>query len=410
MTARARWLILAFAVTGLAFAGASAWVHYRLLTDPTYVSPCDVNATLNCTAAYLSRFGSIRGVPVALGGVIWFGLVLLVAGLSRPVPKGTPDPAGGYIFALATIGLASILYLGYASFFVLKTACLLCMGTYVSVIGIFVVSGLTTSMAMTRLPVRLWSDARGLSARPKTLLVTMLYVASAASLLAFFPREARVSTTPAPPPTQDARQAFEQAWAAQQRVDLGISSDGASVLVVKFNDWLCPGCKAMHLAYKPILDKYAKTPGAVKYVVKDWPWNRTCNFNTTVTFQGHEGSCDAAAAVRMARDRGKDNEMIDWLITNQERLIGMFQDPTKAPEAIRTQAMQMLGIKDYDKEFAAKIADIRRDVADGVALNVRVTPTYYVNGVRAMTSDDRSLPPEYFDIAIQYELNKASGK
>ena len=80
MAARTRNLILAFAVLGL---GASAWssyVHYKLLTRPGYTSFCDVNATVSCTQAYLSQYGSLWGIPVALGGVFFFTFVLLMAG------------------------------------------------------------------------------------------------------------------------------------------------------------------------------------------------------------------------------------------------------------------------------------------------------------------------------------------
>ena len=42
-----------------------AWVHHRLLTDPSYASFCDVNQTLSCTNAYASPYGSLAGVPVA---------------------------------------------------------------------------------------------------------------------------------------------------------------------------------------------------------------------------------------------------------------------------------------------------------------------------------------------------------
>src|SRR5262245_33645029 len=112
MSANARRLILAFAVLGLGFAGASTWVHYKLVTDPTYVSPCDINAQFNCSQVYLSRYGSVWGVPVAIGGMIWFALVGLIAWFMRPGAPGakTSQPGGAYIFALSTIGLAAILY------------------------------------------------------------------------------------------------------------------------------------------------------------------------------------------------------------------------------------------------------------------------------------------------------------
>src|SRR6187551_191938 len=155
MSSRARWIILLLALAGLGFAGASTWVHYRLLTDATYVSPCDVNATFNCSQVYLSRFGAVGGVPVALGGILWFALVTLLAVFARP--GDAKDPSGGYVFAASLVGLAVIAYLSYASFFILRTACLLCIGTYICVLGILITSAIGATTSVTRLPLRLVS-------------------------------------------------------------------------------------------------------------------------------------------------------------------------------------------------------------------------------------------------------------
>ena len=74
---------------GLGRGGASTWVHYQILNDPTYASFCDVNATLNCTEAYTSRFGAFGGVPVALFGLLFFAGVLgLIALCSQSTDRG----------------------------------------------------------------------------------------------------------------------------------------------------------------------------------------------------------------------------------------------------------------------------------------------------------------------------------
>ena len=52
---------------GLVFSGMAAYVHYRLLTEPNYASPCDINAAFNCSEVYLSRFGS----GVLVSGLGW---------------------------------------------------------------------------------------------------------------------------------------------------------------------------------------------------------------------------------------------------------------------------------------------------------------------------------------------------
>ncbi len=76
-----RVVTLVFALIGLAAASASLYVHYNLLANPSYSSFCDVNATVSCTQAYTSKYGSVFGIPVALFGVLWFVFMLAVMAL-----------------------------------------------------------------------------------------------------------------------------------------------------------------------------------------------------------------------------------------------------------------------------------------------------------------------------------------
>jgi protein-disulfide isomerase/uncharacterized membrane protein len=402
MTAKARTWILGLALLGLGLASYSSWVHYKLLTDASYTSPCDLSAKLSCSTVYMSRFGSVAGVPVALGGVFWFGLVALIAGFAKPGKESAA--AGGYIFGLATIGLAVILYLGYASFFILKTGCVLCIGTYVAVIGIFVIAGATGSVSMTRLPLQLFSDLRAILTRPTTMLAGVVFVAGTASLVAFFPKEG----VPPPPPPQaakggevpaDIKEKFTAAWNALPKVDLGIPPAGAKVVVVKFNDYECPMCRTVQEWYKPVFEKFERLqPGSVKFVVKDWPWDTSCNFNAGRTISGHEASCFASAAARMAKDRNKFPEMEAWLFGNQ----GTTQQ--KVREAAK--AILNINVADFDREYAKKLPEIRRDVSDGGALKIVGTPTFFINGIR-IPNESGTLPPEYFELALQIEMKKA---
>jgi uncharacterized membrane protein/protein-disulfide isomerase len=395
MTSRTRALILAFALAGLVFASWSAWVHYRLITEPGYTSVCDVSAALNCSAVYMSRYGSFAGVPVALGGMIWFGLVALVAGFATTDGKSA---AGGYVFALATIGLAVILYLGYASFVVLKTGCLLCMGTYAAVIGIFIVSGLTSSVSLMALPSRLASDLRSSLARPGAAFAVLVFLASAASVVAFFPKEGAQAQTPAQPVSAGLEQQFRDAWKQQPRVQLGVPAEGAKVVIVKFLDWQCPACKRAHFDYLPILEKFAVShPGAVRQVVKDYPLSNKCNF--TIPALMHQAACEAAVAVRLAREQGKEQELVDFFFTAPDQ-------QAITAEQVKQQTEKTLGITDFDRQYKTRLPAVQQDVVDGHAVKVGSTPTYFINGVNTMTQNGW-LPPQLFELAIRIELEGA---
>lgn len=401
MTSRTRVLILIAAIVGLGFSGASAAVHHRLLTEPGYSSFCDVNATFNCSQVYLSQYGSFQGISTALFGLVWFAAALLLAwfgGVSSP--GSTQNAAGAYLFAWATIGLAVVLYLAYASFFVLGTACLLCMGTYVAVVAIFLLSGLNQSVPVSALPGRLGRDLDALTGDTRHLTAAVLFVAGAAALLFFFPKDTlpkagddptNLAAQAAPP--ADAQAQWLAQFDAQPRIDLGIPADGAKIVIVKFNDFQCPSCREGFVWHKPVLAKYAQShPGAIKFVIKDFPLENECNFSSNMN---HYASCEAAAALRLARDAGKADDMEQWLFDNQARLTG---------DIVREGYTTVTGRTDFSERYPSMLAGIRQDVSDGIALQIGGTPTYFINGVRIA----QNLQPAWLEVLINHELNKSS--
>src|ERR1700722_11371602 len=141
MSKRAALVALACALLGLAASSAAAYTHYHILYDPTYRSFCDVNQTISCTQVYQSRFSTVRGTPVAIFGALWFVVAALLSVAGLRARDTVRESVPGYLFVDSTLALAVILYLGYASFFLLKAVCLLCLTTYAAVIGLFLVSG-----------------------------------------------------------------------------------------------------------------------------------------------------------------------------------------------------------------------------------------------------------------------------
>jgi uncharacterized membrane protein/protein-disulfide isomerase len=398
-----------FALLGLAASSASTWVHYRILNDPTYASFCDVNATFSCTEAYTSRFGAVAGVPVALFGVLFFAFVLgLIALSSRSA--ATRENLPGYVFALSTLGLATVLYLAYASYFILNVVCMLCVGTYVAVIGLFLISGASTKYPMTNLPSRAAKDVRLLVRTPGALTAVILFVAAAGAAIALFP-EQRVTAAAGEPsggdgaaaqatvPTANAGQIekFEQYLAQQPRVPVMVPDDGAAIVLVKFNDYQCPGCAETHRQLKPVLAKWNKeAPGKVKFISKDYPLEPECN--QFVAQELHPGACEGAVAVRLAREKGRADAMEDWLFANQPAMM--------QPQAVKNAALTVGQVKDFDARYKGTLELVKADIMQGAQLKISGTPTFFMNGMRLP-----GLRAEFFDAAIAWELRRvASGK
>jgi uncharacterized membrane protein len=397
MTSSKRLFILVAAAVGLASSLTSTYVHYRLLTEPGFTSFCDVSATVSCTEAYLSQYGSFLGVPVAIFGTAYFVAVLGLAGLGGRQRSSARDAVPGYIFVLSTIALAFVLYLAYAAFFILNAFCILCAITYVAVVAIFIVSGTTSPVPVSALPGRLGADANRLAKSPAALAILALVVVGTSLLAVTFPNESAApgGTTAAelPPVTADQRAQLAQWWDLQPRVDVPVAADGATVVIVKFNDYQCPPCRLTHDAYKGVIAKHT-AGGQVKYVIKHFPLEPECNANAPGG--GHTAACEAAAAVLLAQPRGTADKMEEWLFANQG-------PPQLSPGQVRAAARDVAGIDDFDARYPEVLKEIRADANLGGQLNVNSTPTFFINGRKL----PQILQPQYFEVLIELELNRA---
>ena len=392
MTSLSRKMLLVFAALGLGASSMSSYIHYKLLTDSSYTSLCDVNPALSCSEAYLSPYGSLWGVPVALAGVIFFMVVLLVAGVGARPTSAARESAAAYIFALSSIGLAVVVYLAWASF-QLHTLCLFCATTYVAVIAIFIISAKATTFPMTKLPRRAVRDLRTLVTSPLALVILLLLVGAVGIVIGLFPRESVTSASaqvPSYPPLTDQQRAdLEKWWAVQPKVDLQIPNEGAKVLIVKFSDYMCPACRNTYEGYKPVLGKYL-SGGQVRYVVKHYPLEAECNPSAP---SNHYASCEAAAAVIMARATGTAQKLEQWIFTNQLSL---------TPDKVKKAAQDIGGIQDFDAKYPGALQEVKADASLGAKVGITVTPTFYINGRKL--AGQSITPPQYFDYLIELAL------
>ncbi len=138
-------------------------------------------------------------------------------------------------------------------------------------------------------------------------------------------------------------------------------SDGAAVVILKFNDYQCPGCGQTYRDHKPVLAKWAKqSPGKVKFITKDFPLEKQCNQSFPQDM--HLGACEAAVAVRLAREKGKAEAMEEWLYSNQAAM---------NPDSVKKAAASIGGVTDFDARFAGTLELVKADVAQGVQLKIK---------------------------------------
>lgn len=142
-----------------------------------------------------------------------------------------------------------------------------------------------------------------------------------------------------------------------------LGQSDAPVTLVEFLDPECESCRAAHPVVKELLEAY---PDELRLVVRYFPL--------------HGNSVLAALATEAAGEQGKYEEMQAVLFERQTE----WGEQKSSQEDRFVAYAEELGL---DRErFLAALRDpkyiekVERDRADGIALGVRGTPTFFVNG------------------------------
>lgn len=137
----------------------------------------------------------------------------------------------------------------------------------------------------------------------------------------------------------------------------------APVTIVEFFDPACEACRAMYPRVKATM---AQHPGQVRLVLRYTPF--------------HSGSEDAIRILEAARAQGRLEPVLEALLEKQQEWAG--HDAPSTARAWEIAAEAGLDLKAGQNQAVAPSVDalLQQDVADVRAMNIRSTPTFFVNG------------------------------
>src|SRR6266550_2862538 len=136
---RILWAIALLALAGAAVSSVSLYHHYD--TSPS--SFCDFGANFNCDMVNRSIYSVVFGIPVALVGILGYGVLMVLATLYRAKAE---VPVMLLFASLAGLGFA--LYLTYLEAFVLAVWCILCLSSLALIAVITVLSSVLVAQRM----------------------------------------------------------------------------------------------------------------------------------------------------------------------------------------------------------------------------------------------------------------------
>lgn len=337
------------------------------------------------------EWGARPGLELFLGGLVFFALVLLFELAPRLATGPSPATARAAAFILSIPVLAVV---GRMAVTGLRTSGRLPLPLTLLTLasaGVFVLAAVSDTTPLRRLPSAVVADLEALS-RPWRGRIALAATALVTGLVVAFVGYEQWQAHRA---QRAAREGFVKWFASQPRVDSPLLRDqgSAAVVIVKFNDYQCPPCRASFEAYAPLLREYERSlPGRVRLVTMDFPLDPTCN--PAIEMALHPMACEAAVAVRLARRAGRDARPLEeWLFDHQRAL---------TRSGVREAAERLASVRFEQAENDAAMAEVQESIRQGQALKVDSTPTFFINGAKV----EGAPPADGLQAVIETELQR----
>jgi protein-disulfide isomerase/rhodanese-related sulfurtransferase len=332
-------LLFALSLVGL-FDALYLWWVYTLPSRPM------VCLGGGCDTVRSSPFAYPWGVPLpAFGAAMYVVLALLV--FAWPVLQESLSHLARWAVAgIAGLGFLFSLYLSGVEAFVLHAWCTWCV---ISAITVTLIFGLALFDVFRPLPHPEPAAALGLTRQHLVALAVGLVVgAPAFALLAHW-------EAPAAP-----QQAPTEALAKHLvRPDSHVAGNpAAAITVVEFGDIQCPACGPAEATAREIRNRYRNQ---IRFVFRQFPLSRI-----------HIHAETAAEASECAAAQGKFWEALERFYRGQMDL--------SEPALLRYAGEIGLNVEQLRQCLSSRsmAARVREDVADGLALGVDRTPTFFV--------------------------------
>ncbi len=137
-----RWPAVVGTAVSVLGLGVSIYLTYEHFTSSSTLA-CSDNGIVNCLKVTTSSYSAVAGVPVAVLGLVFFA-VMLVLQLPPMWRRREPAVRIGRL-AWAVVGLGTVLYLLYAELFAIDAICLWCTSVHVLTLVLFGTTVFATS-------------------------------------------------------------------------------------------------------------------------------------------------------------------------------------------------------------------------------------------------------------------------
>jgi protein-disulfide isomerase/uncharacterized membrane protein len=339
---------------------------------------CSVGTWANCAVVNGSAYSELGGIPLATLGYLYFCALLMVTLAVRPGGKGF----GRAQLLAARLALLALLVdagLGFVQVAILHSICLVCSSTYLASLLYLAFNIAMSGSEKMGFGAKIASALRKRdSSRIPTQSAILgglgwLVLAAVAMIL-----PGTVVSKTAGVESGDSTQALLDFWVKQPRQEFPVKAgdgtlgnSGAKVHLVEFSDFECPFCQRasgeIHRALDPIKDH-------VYFVFKNFPLDNACN--PVLKQPMHPNSCKLAQLAFCARQK-------DLFWQFHDAVFGMDEKELEGDiNRLQPKLEKILSPAEFKAclESTSAKDNVRQDIDLGIKLDVRATPTLYIDG------------------------------
>ncbi len=178
-----------------------------------------------------------------------------------------------------------------------------------------------------------------------------------------------------PGPSAPSSEDYNKVYTINPGSSVIMGKKNAPVTIVEFSDFQCPFCARFYPVIKDVLAAY---PDKVRLIVKNFP------------LPFHPNALPAAKLALAANEQGKFQPMMEMLLAN-----GGDVSDAKIKEYSKTLGLDYNKLmNDYKNKDAQFEKQIKEDMQLAGSVDVRGTPTFYLNGRKTMARDVNSFKTE----------------
>ena len=363
-------MLMALTVLALLGVADGAWltyVHVSLLVGASGAAQvCHALSRDGCSVT-AGQYGDIAGIPISLIGMAGAAATFVVGVVAFRRRRESYEPYRSAAFVLAAISVAASVVMASLS---AKEGsyCPFCVGWY----GINLGLGVTAWLALDDADRRPGELLRQTTGTPLLAMVAAFCLVLAAGTFV----EGRYEADQLEKRTQ-ALQLIAQDIKQRGKTEIPMQDlptsgpDDAEVVIVEVADFQCPYCRRLWTQVQEI--KGGAGP-RVQAAFIHYPLDSKCN--TRLEGGSHELACDAAYAAECARNEDKFFEMGDLMFEHQPALEREDLVEYAGELGLDTAAFERCL---DDPQTHAKVA---QSIATAMRLEVRATPTFFINGYR----------------------------